>query len=133
MQIANHDADDVAEDEGLHHHGHEREGHAEDGQQQVADRQVQQVHVGDGPHLLVSNQRQDHQAVARHRQKKNDRVRDGQESGHFVGGLDLAEAGGQELGAGGVGEDEAGHGAGVGHVVQVVAVQLRSGEVGCGH
>ena len=92
MQISNHDADDVAEDECLHHHGHECEGHAEDGQQQVADGQVEQVHVGDGSHLFVPHKCQDHQTVSRNRQEEDNRIWNGQESGYFVRVLHFTDA-----------------------------------------
>ncbi len=65
-------AEDIAKDEISEQLADERERHAENAQQEVGNGQVEQKHVGDGPHPSVLQDGQDHQDVARDAQQKND-------------------------------------------------------------
>jgi len=68
-------AKDIAKDEISEQLADERERHAENAQQEVGNGQIEQKHVGDGPHPGVLQDGQDHQDVARDAQQENDAVR----------------------------------------------------------
>ena len=67
LEISNHDTHHCTEDEILQEHWNECERHAEHGQQEVADGEIQQKHVGHGAHPLVLDQRDDDQDITRDR------------------------------------------------------------------
>ena len=68
-------AKDVAEDEISEQLTDESERHAENAQQEIGNGQIEQKHVGDGPHPAVLQDSQDHQDVARVAQQENDAAR----------------------------------------------------------
>ena len=74
LQISNQNAHNLSEDEVFHEERDEGEGHTEHCQKKVAQRQVQEEHVGHRAHLLVLDYRHDHQDVAYQRQQENDHV-----------------------------------------------------------
>jgi len=76
LHVADEYAHGLAEDEVLQQCRDEGERHTEDGQQQVADGEVQQEQVGDGPHAAVVRQCRDHQRVAGDRQHEDDRIQE---------------------------------------------------------
>lgn len=71
MKIANGHTHDFSKNEFPHELWNDGEGHTEDGQEKVTDAQVQQEHVGDGPHSVVLDQSQDDQSIAHHTEYKD--------------------------------------------------------------
>ncbi len=67
-------AKDVAEDEISEQLTDESERHAENAQQEIGNGQIEQKHVGDGPHPGVLQDSQDHQDVARDAKQENDAI-----------------------------------------------------------
>lgn len=74
LKISNGDTHEFSKNEISHELWNDGEGHTEDGQEQVADAQVQQEHVGHSPHPLVLDQSQNHQPVTYYTQYKDDRI-----------------------------------------------------------
>ena len=75
MCIPNTDAHEGPEHKVLHEHADKGERHTVHSHQQVRYSQVEEVHVGDGSHLLVSDQRENHQGIPDDGQKKDGGVR----------------------------------------------------------
>lgn len=67
-------AEDIAKDEISEQLADERERHAENAQQEIGNGQIEQKHVGDGPHPGVLQDSQDHQDVARDAKQENDAI-----------------------------------------------------------
>ena len=74
MQEGDDLAHEAAEDEVLQYRPDKGKGHAEHATEQVGDAEVQQVDVGDGAHLGVSDERHYHQNVTEHAEEQDQRV-----------------------------------------------------------
>lgn len=74
LKISNGDTHELSKNEISHELWDDGEGHTKDGQQEVADAQVQQEHVGHSPHPLVLDQSQNHQPVPYYTKYKDDRI-----------------------------------------------------------
>lgn len=74
LKISNGDTHEFSKNEISHELWDDGEGHTEDSQQEVADAQVQQEHVGHSPHPLVLDQSQNHQPVPYYTKYKDDRI-----------------------------------------------------------
>jgi len=74
LHVTDEDTHRLAKDEVPQQRWDERERHTEDSQQKVADSQIQQEQVGNGPHTTVERQCRNDQRVAGYRQYEDDRV-----------------------------------------------------------
>lgn len=66
---------------------HESGGHAEDAHQQVADRQVENEHVGDSAHVPVRKHGEADQGVAHHAQDEDEHIGHNEHGRHWRGVL----------------------------------------------